>query len=348
MRRDDMRKDLFFRQVDLDRAELDEEKREIELSFSSETPVKRWFGSEILLHGEGNIDLSRLRRVGSLIFGHNAYDLKGIIGPVRKCWLDKEKRQGRALVGFDEDETGTMALGKVKSRSLRGVSFGYRIDKGIEVLEKEEWTDPDSQKTFKGPAIIATRWTPYEITLTPIPADANIGVGRDLTRSLEGIEIERGGNTTTQHSMEEGQAMTKEEFEKMLRELLPEALKPVMTQVVAQVRAAMTEENQPRIRVNAEEVMELNGQAAAISPDAQIRVGQLVAEGKNADHIRSELLKLATKKPDANDTGDLDGDGTGLGARPAARGKLPYASIDKIPEDMFVRMVTNPALITFQ
>jgi len=347
MMRDDEREKLFFRQIDLDRAELNEKEREIELSFSSETPVKRWFGDEFLLHGEGNVDLSRLRRTGSLIFGHNAYDLKSIIGPIRKCWLDAEKRQGRAVVGFDEDEIGIMAMGKVKSKSLRGVSFGYRIDKGVKIIEKETWTDPVSEKTFKGPAIIATRWTPYEITLTPIPADMSIGVGRDLTRSLEGIEIER-GHHKTQHSSEEDQTMTKEEFEKMLRELLPAALEPVMTEMVTELRAAIAEEQRPKIRVSAEEVMELNGQAAAISPDAQIRVGQLVADGKSADQIRVELLTLATKKPDANDTGDLEGEGTGLNGKPAVRGKLPFASIDKIPEDMFVRMVTNPALITFQ
>jgi len=347
MRRDDARERLFFRQVDLDRAALNEELREIELSFSSETPVNRWFGEEILLHGEGNMDLSRLRRTGSLIFGHDAYALKSIIGPIRKCWLDAEKRQGRALVGFDEDETGNMAMGKVKSKSLRGVSFAYRIDKGIEILEKETWTDPVSKKTYKGPAIIATRWTPYEITLTPIPADMSIGVGREFTRSLEGIEIERDHHKTQQPS-EEDQTMTKEEFEKMLRELLPAALKPVMTEVVRDVRAAIAEEQRPKIRVSAEEVMELNGQAAAISPDAQIRVGQLVADGKSADQIRAELLTLATKKTDATDTGDLEGEGTGLNGKPAVRGKLPFASIDKIPEDMFIRMVTNPALITFQ
>lgn len=184
---------LFYRSFELDRTKVDEEKREAELSFSSETPIRRWFGEEILLHGRNNVDLSRLKSVGAVLYGHRPDDIKNIIGPVRKCWLDEEKRVGRAIMGFDEDETGNLAIVKVKSKSLRGVSFGYLINKARKLVEKEEWTDPDTKVSYRGPAVIATRWTPYEISLTPIPADASIGVGRELTRSLENIEFEKGG-----------------------------------------------------------------------------------------------------------------------------------------------------------
>jgi len=184
------RENMFYRTFDLlERGALNEESREIDISFSSELPVERWFGAEILLHGEGNVDLKRLKNVGSVIYGHMPYDMKNIIGPIKKVYMDKDNRQARALIGFDDDDTGNLAMKKVKSRSLKGVSFGYVITKGRRVLEGEEWTDPDSQKTYKGPAIVATRWEPYEITLTPIPADPTVGLGREMTRSLEGIEI---------------------------------------------------------------------------------------------------------------------------------------------------------------
>jgi len=69
------------------------------------------------------------------------------------------------------------------------VSVGYRIIKAREVLKDEEY------EGIEGPALIALRWMPYEISLTPIPADATVGIGRELTRSLEGIDIERSKTT---------------------------------------------------------------------------------------------------------------------------------------------------------
>ena len=95
------KENLFYRHFDLnERGRLNEESREIEISFSSEEPVERWFGKEILLHGEKNVDFKRLRNVGSLIYGHNAYDMKNIIGPIKKVFLDVGEKNARALVGL--------------------------------------------------------------------------------------------------------------------------------------------------------------------------------------------------------------------------------------------------------
>jgi hypothetical protein len=179
--------DLFYRSFDLKGAQLNEKKRTVELSFSSEMPIKRWFGNEILLHGEKNVDLSRLRSVGSFLYGHGPQEMKNVIGPLHRVWL--ESRRGKAIVGFDKDETGETALQKIKSGSLRGVSFAYQILKARELKKGEEWQDPETAKDHKGPALIATRWQPYEISLTPVPADPSVGVGRTASRNLSGIEI---------------------------------------------------------------------------------------------------------------------------------------------------------------
>lgn len=42
----------------------------IEMSFSSEYPVQRWFGEEILVHDENSIDFARLLSVGTVLFAH--------------------------------------------------------------------------------------------------------------------------------------------------------------------------------------------------------------------------------------------------------------------------------------
>lgn len=170
---------LFYRSFELDRSKVNEDARSVELSFSSEAPVVRWFGQEVLLHGEANVDLKRLRSMGSALLNHNPDRIVGRVDNPRI-----EDKRGAATVVFDEDEDGERAFGKVKSRSLRGVSVGYAINAAKKLQEGEEW------RGYQGPAIIATRWTPYEISLTPVPADSSIGIGREMTRSLDGIEIE--------------------------------------------------------------------------------------------------------------------------------------------------------------
>ncbi len=180
---------MFFRTAEVHRETLNEETRELALSFSSEYPVQRWFGAEILLHGKENVDLSRLLKRGAVLMNHRP-DI--IVGPVKSAEINEAKRRGEALIGFDDDAEGEHALIKVKSGSLRGVSVAYAISKFREVKGGEEWVSPSGQK-FTGPVYLATRWAPYEISLTPIPADPTVGVGRgrEAIRSLEGIEIER-------------------------------------------------------------------------------------------------------------------------------------------------------------
>ena len=56
--------------------------RKFELSFSSEEPYERWWGTEILDHSDGAVDLTRLSEIGCLLFNHNR---DAVIGKVD--WL---------------------------------------------------------------------------------------------------------------------------------------------------------------------------------------------------------------------------------------------------------------------
>ena len=67
-----------------------------EFSFSSEYPVERSFGTEILSHDEGSIDFGRLNGgVAPVLWNHN---MDSVIGIVRNAYLDKDKKKGRAVV----------------------------------------------------------------------------------------------------------------------------------------------------------------------------------------------------------------------------------------------------------
>jgi len=291
-----MEKEFFYRNIQLNRDLIDEEAREAEFPFSSEEPVERWFGSEILLHGKENVDLSRLKSVGSLIYGHNPHDIKNIIGPVKRAWI--KDAQGRAVVGFDDDETGNLAIKKAKSGSLRGISFGYMINKARRIEEDEKWTDEKTGRTFQGPALIGTRWTPYEISMTPIPADATVGIGRELTRSLDGIHIE---NQKQKPADKEIKTMD----EKEIRALIQGEMGGLAQTVAQQVRDMLQEDSKPKPGMNFEAFNEMLGRAAAIGPDAQADVAGMYSAGKTRDEIERKLFDLARgTNPDAQDGGD--------------------------------------------
>jgi hypothetical protein len=167
----------FKRTLEIDRASIDEEKRTVELSFSSEEPLQdSWYGPPtVLLHEKGSVDLKHLRQLGSILVNHDANQVVGAPQDVR---VDLEDRKGRLTARFGTDEESDRWFSKVKENILRGVSVSYRATKAQEVSEGATWKSGEKRE-FTGPLLVATRWAPREVSLTPIPADSSVGVGRD-------------------------------------------------------------------------------------------------------------------------------------------------------------------------
>lgn len=157
---------------------ISDESRTVELSFSSELPYDRWFGPEILLHDEGAMDLSRLIDVGTVLFthGHDPNLGRLPIASIDKAWVDSVNHKGMAQVTFDDDPDSDKIFQKVKKGLLKGVSVGYTVDSWEEVTAGKT----SSNGRFTGPAYIALKWAPLEISLEPTPADPSVGVGRGL------------------------------------------------------------------------------------------------------------------------------------------------------------------------
>lgn len=149
--------------------EAEENSRKRVLSFSSEAPYRRCFGMEILDHGEGAADLGRLNGSGVLLFNH---DVDQVLGKVLRAWVENGK--GYAEVEFDTDEEAERIFAKVKSRTLKTTSVRYQVDSWEEVRAGAVSADG----RFTGPCRIARRWTPLEVSIVSVPADASVGVGR--------------------------------------------------------------------------------------------------------------------------------------------------------------------------
>jgi hypothetical protein len=150
--------------------------RTFRLSFSSEAPYDRWFGTEILDHSEGAVNLERLNSIGVLLYNH---DRDAVIGKVERAWL--ENGRGEAEITFDSDDESEKIYQKVKNKTLKGVSVGYLVDSWEEVMPNKQSADG----RFTGPCSIARKWTPFEISIVSVPADPSVGVGRSMEGGAE-------------------------------------------------------------------------------------------------------------------------------------------------------------------
>ena len=136
--------------------------RTLEFPFSSEYPVARYFGNEVLEHDERSADLARLNDGAPLLFNH---DPSKVVGVVERAWIDGQKKRGYVRVKFSRNAFAQEVLADVRDGVLRNVSFGYQIDKMEQRSEGE---------------FVAVNWSPYEVSVVSIPADPTVGVGRAL------------------------------------------------------------------------------------------------------------------------------------------------------------------------
>lgn len=160
----DFNKEKLTRSFVVDDFKVDMEKRTVELSFSSEAEVGRWFGIEILDHSQGAIDFSRLLSRAPFLLDHNSRDQVGV---VENAWLDISQRKGRALVRLSKSARGEEILQDINDLIRTNISVGYLIEKAV-LSEQRKNED----------VYLITEWQPYEISLVSIPADVTVGVGR--------------------------------------------------------------------------------------------------------------------------------------------------------------------------
>lgn len=163
------------RKLDISSGNIDEENRTVELSFSSEEPVERYFGVEILDHEEKSVDLSRLNASAAVLEEHTGNQI-GVVEGARI-----ENGRGMAKLRFSKVGRGAEVFTDIVDGIRRNISFGYQI-LGLDREEK----DLDGQPTYR-----SRNWMPFEISVVGTPADPTIGIGRSKDNVNE-IEVEDG------------------------------------------------------------------------------------------------------------------------------------------------------------
>ena len=145
------------RSFTFDRSAVNEEERTVDLAFSSEEPYERWYGTEILAHKSQSVNLDRLNGGAAVLVNHNVDDHVGVVEGAR---IDKD-HVGRAVVRFSRSDRGQEIFSDIVD-GIRGmVSVGYTI---------EDYTE----KEVDGHNVLtANSWTPLEVSVVAVPADAS-------------------------------------------------------------------------------------------------------------------------------------------------------------------------------
>lgn len=261
-------------------AAIDVEARTVELAFSSEIEVSRWYGVEILDHSPASVRLERLNDGGALLANHSWSDQIGVVEWAR---VDPDRR-GRALVRFSRNPAADEIFQDVIDKIRRHVSVGYRV---LGAKLEETRGDLDVYRV--------TDWEPYEISFVSVPADNSVGVGRSANPlPVNSNKPESGERQQTEVKVEK---ILRDEAGNLVRALVDENGK--ITQVLemiekvgddtrgAENRGEQREKN--RVRIISEMGETYNARELALTA---------IKDGTSADAFNRTLLDHLNTPPD--------------------------------------------------
>jgi len=127
---------------------------------SSEAPVERYFGTEVLSHVKGAIRTERIDSgAAPLLFNHDWADPVGMLDGAHL-------EDGRLVVDAHLFDTArAREVAQMVKGGLRNVSIGYQLH----VVEEQK----------KEQRFLATDWEPLEVSIVTVPADPSVGIGRE-------------------------------------------------------------------------------------------------------------------------------------------------------------------------
>jgi len=154
--------EVYQRTLVLQRDQADNDARTIPAALSSEIPVSRWFGTEVLVHESDAIDLSRAVDGLPMLFNHNADQPIGIIRDIR---LDADSKL-RGVLHFSKNAKASEVWDDVRDGFLKDISIGYQIRK---------WKEDAESDTVR-----VTDWLIHEASVVTVPADHTVGINRNM------------------------------------------------------------------------------------------------------------------------------------------------------------------------
>lgn len=309
----------------------DQENRTVELAFSSEIEVERWYGVEILDHSPASVRLDRLRDGGALLVDHDWSDQVGVVESVS---IDADRR-GRAVVRFGRSARADEIFNDIVDGIRKHVSVGYRVLAAQLQEVRDEYTD----------VYRITDWEPYEISIVSVPADTTVGIGRQADNPHEEQRADKPNTAQSTKPVSEDSRM-----EKILRDASGNLVRALVdengniTQVLEMLERAGDDARsaeqrgrkaeQDRVRSITEMGDKYNARDLAL---------KAVAEGTTAEAFQRSLLDHLNKPKDPAQPSD----GTRSGAKPLS--EMPSAAIGMDEKDIrrysvfnVIRALANP------
>ena len=206
---------MKYRTIDLSKSEyIDEENRRVRVGVSSEEPVERSFGMEVLGHSADDINMEF---IGSgrapLLLDH---DMEKQIGVVEEFKLDETAKRTTAVVRFGKSALAREVFEDVKDGIRMNISVGYRIDKLNRMSNKDK-------------VYYKAQWTPMEVSSVSVPADQSrlVGVGRSKDKQHNKIEVKKMENDKINIDEVKAQSVeeAKAEFKRNSKEIIDLAVR---------------------------------------------------------------------------------------------------------------------------
>lgn len=167
---------IRYRNIDLSRAKfIDEDTRTVRIGVSSEEPVERSFGLEILSHKADDINMEFINSGRApLLLDH---DMSKQIGVIEDFRLDETAKRTIAVVRFGKSQLASEVFEDVKDGIRMNISVGYRVNKLMRIKDSKE-------------VAYRAAWSPMEVSSVSVPADQSrlVGVGR--SQSFKEIKME--------------------------------------------------------------------------------------------------------------------------------------------------------------
>jgi hypothetical protein len=275
----------------------------IQVEFSSEEPVSRSFGLEVLDHSPKSVRLARLNDGAPFLLDHRSGDSDAQIGVVEAATV--ENGRGVAEIRFSRSARAQEILTDIRDGIRRKISVGYSIHQFD--VSRGKGGDPDTYR--------ATDWEPFEVSLVPVPADNSVGVrGNELflarsashtneVRIMEELEERAEHEDAALDMVEADETETKAEDEK--RSVSPNTMQTNQSPAIDAdaIRRAASEEADRRDEIRAianhhkiEEREMKRAISENLSPDAFRAIALRELEKRNP--AMQSIRENETAKPD--------------------------------------------------
>ena len=264
----------LFRSADLSRSDfIDEDKRTVRIALTSEQPVRRPFGWEILDHSQESIDTDFIGQARSpLLLDH---DMTKQIGIIEDFQLDESSKRTLAQVRFGKSALADEIWQDVKDGIRNNVSVGYSITN----MDKDREAD---EPTYR------VAWQPLEASIVSIPADqsANVGVARSEPSELNPAVETKSANDEVE-AADESNTQTNE-----VKQMSEIETKDVEINV-EDVRNSAVKETRATIARDNDEILELGSRH-----NQSELARKAIREGISIEDFRGQLLNsLPSDKP---------------------------------------------------